>query len=248
MDCARIADDRIMERYLLRDLADAEREALEQHFFECDDCFTQIEALEAAQYILAADPSSRPPRQQNRTRTLTLAVAAVALIGLVAVLWWVLQPPPPRTASLSLELAELARIEAPHYEPVRLRGATDEAQQRFRSAMELYSAGDYLSAIPGLEEAAELDLTAPNISFYLGACYLLTGRNSDGVATLQHTVNLGDTPYLEEALILVAKARLVNGDVAGAERAFEEAAGLGGDFESEARDALTNLREVSGAQ
>jgi len=252
MDCTRFADDQIMERYLTNQLDDAEREAFEQHFFECDECFTQLEALQAAQKVLAAEPVSRALQiehpQRFRRWGWAVGAAAVVIIGLVAVLWWVMQPPVPGTASLSPVLAELAHIEAPYYEPVRLRGAQDEAQQSFRTAMEFYSADDLVSAIPGLEKAADLDPTAPNISFYLGSCYLLTGRTSEGVETIQHAIDLGDTPYLEEAFILVAKARLQNGDVAGAERAFEEAAGLGGDFELEARRALAKLREVSGVR
>jgi tetratricopeptide (TPR) repeat protein len=252
MYCARIADDQVTERYLLGQLDDAEQEAFEQHFFECDECFSELEALQAAQQVLAIEPVSRALQiehpQRLRTWGWAVAAAAVVVIGLVAVLWWVMQPPLHTTASLSPALAKLARIEAPAYEPVRLRGGQDEAQQRFRTAMELYTAGDYASAIPGLEEAANLDPNAPNISFFLGACYLLTGRTPEGIATLQHTVDLGDTPYLEEALILVAKARLKIDNIAGAQRAFEEAAALRGDFETEARDALGKLGEASQAR
>ena len=251
MDCARIVADQIMEKYLLDQLDDPEREQFENHFFECEECFARLEALQAAQRVLSEEPATtersivRPWR--SRSWRWAVAAAAVAVIGLSAVWWWLGSSPRPQTVSLSPELAELARITPPHYEPIRLRGASDVAQRRFRTAMEFYSAGDYASAIPGLEEAAELDPDAPNISFFLGACYLLTGRTSEGITELERTIALGDTPYLEEAFLLMAKGRLATGDRIGAENAFEEAAKMNGDLRIEARDALAKLREVSGS-
>jgi tetratricopeptide (TPR) repeat protein len=248
MACARITDEGIMGKYLLGQLGEAEQEEFEKHFFECEECFRELEALQAAQQVLASEPISRALQIQRPQRFKTwgwaVAAAAVVVIGLVALLWWVMQPPIPRTASLSPELAELARIEPPFYEALRLRGTQDDAQRRFKTAMEFYSAGDYASAIPGLEEAAELDPTAPNVSFFLGASYLLADRTSEGILLMQDTVDLGDTPFLEEALVLLAKGRLATGDVVGAEVALAEAVGLRGEFESEARDVLTKLREV----
>jgi tetratricopeptide (TPR) repeat protein len=245
MDCVRITDELVMEKYLLGNLSDAERDAFEQHFFECDECFVRLEGLQAAQRVLAAEPISRAfqiaPPQRLRTWGWAVAAAAVVVVGLVAILWWVMRPPFPRTASLSPALAELARIEPPSYEPVRLRGAQDQAQQLFRSAMESYTARDYASAVPGLEEAAELDPSAPNISFYLGACYLLTDRTSRGIDELERTVELGDTPYLEEALLLLAKGQIRQRDLNGARTALERVLLLNGDLESEASDLLERL-------
>jgi tetratricopeptide (TPR) repeat protein len=252
MDCVRITDELVMEKYLLGNLSDSEREAFEQHFFECDECFARLEALQAAQQALAARPVSRAFQiehpQRIRTWGWPVAAAALVVIGLVAVLWWVMRPPFPRTAALSPALLQLTQIEPPSYEPVRLRGAQDEAQQRFRTAMEFYSAGDYASAIPGLDEAAGLDPNAPNISFYLGACYLLEGRTSEGIESLQHTVDLGDTPYLEEALLLLAKARIRQRDLDAARAALERVVSLEGDFASEANDMLERLRGAAPAR
>ena len=245
MDCVRITDELVMEKYLLGNLSESEREAFEQHFFECDECFARLEALQAAQQALAARPVSRAFQiehpQRIRTWGWPVAAAALVVIGLVAVLWWLMRPPFPRTAALSPALAELARIGPPSYEPVRLRGAQDEAQQRFRTAMEFYLTDDYASAIPGLEEAVDLDPNAPNISFYLGACYLLEGQTSEGIGSLQHTIDLGDTPYLEEALLLLAKARIRQRDSSGARATLERVESLEGDLRTEANTLIRRL-------
>jgi tetratricopeptide (TPR) repeat protein len=109
--------------------------------------------------------------------------------------------------------------------------------------MELYPDGDYVSAIPGLEKAMELDPTATNISFFLGACYLLTGRTSEGIETLQHTVALGDTVFLEEAHLLLAKAHLHRGEFETARTELETVIGLGGDVAPEAQVILDEFSE-----
>ena len=249
MDCVRITDELVMEKYLLGNLGDSEREAFEQHFFECDECFARLEALQGARQVLAAEPISRAFQigrpQRLRTWGWPVAAAAVVVIGLIALLWWVMRPQLPRMASLSPALAELARIEPPIYEPVRLRGAQDEAQRRFRTAMEFYSTGDYASAIPGLEEAANLDPSAANISFYLGASYLLTDRTAKGIAELDRTVELGDTPYLEEALLLLAKGHLTSGDISQSRTDLRRVVELNGDLSDQ---ALAMLELVEGAR
>ena len=149
----------------------------------------------------------------------------------------------PLASEISTVPVELARFDPPDYTPIRLRGDTDKAQQRFRSAMELYSAGDYVSAIPGLKEAAELDPTAPNISFFLGACYVLTDRTSDAINTLENTIALGDTVFLEEAHLLLAKAHLNRGESDAARTELETVIGLGGDFAPEAQGILDEFSE-----
>jgi tetratricopeptide (TPR) repeat protein len=239
LDCERVQRDELIERYLAGVLDEAEREAFEEHFFECDRCLEELDTMRAAQQLLseaAADlpTEHRPPRSRKLWVFASGIAAALAVIGVSVTL---LTPKP----ELPAELLELAAIEAPSYTPIRLRGAADEAQQRFRTAMEFYSTGDYVSAIPGLEEAAELDPNAPNISFFLGASYLLTDRISEGIATLQHTVDLGDTPYLEEALLLLAQAHLGAGDIDKARDELGRVLELEGDFSEQARTMLELL-------
>jgi tetratricopeptide (TPR) repeat protein len=243
MNCAQVKNEDFSARYLLGELSEGEQVAFEEHFFECERCFEELETLRAVQAELVesedAVQAQVPTRGPRRIWFIAAGVAAALVaIGVAVQLFTPATTLPP-------ELLELARIEAPSYEAVRLRGAADEAQQRFRSAMESYSEGDYVSAIPGLEEAAKLDPTAPNISFFLGACYLLTGRDPDGINTLQHTVALGDTVFLEEAHLLLAKVYIHRGEFDVARIELESVIDLGGDFESEARALLAELsREV----
>jgi len=228
MDCALVENENLGERYLLGELSGEGRVAFEEHFFECEKCFEEFENLRAIQAELArsAEVIHAEIPQSNPRRMWFLAVGVAAALIAVGVGLQLLTPP----TELPPELVELARFEPPSYEPVRLRGAATEAQQRFRTAMEFYSTGDYVFAIPGLEEAANLDPKSPNISFFLGACYLLADRTSEGIEILQNNLALGDTVFLEEARRLLAKAHLRRGEFDAARSELEAVIDLGGDF------------------
>jgi tetratricopeptide (TPR) repeat protein len=246
VSCQRVSTDDLGERFLLGRLDQAEHEAVERHLFDCDECFAQLETLRAVQKRLERDREGAPglalrPRPAMRWWWWALASAAMVTIVVAALIMWAAVSTLPRIAELSAELAELARIEPPYYEAIRLRGVYDQAQQTFRTAMESYAAGDYAAAAPGLEEAADLDPSSPNISFFLGACYLLTERIPEGITELEHTVSLGDTPFLEESHLLLAKAHLQRGDLESARPHLNATIALEGDLAAEARSLLEQL-------
>jgi len=239
LDCRDVQERELLEGYLVGSLDEHEQEALEAHLFECDDCFREAETLRGIQGRLAELQHDVPriamkPRATIRWWWWALGAAAVMTLSVAALIWWTAATAPRQVAELSPELAALVRVEPPFYEPIRLRGASDQAQLRFRTAMENYASGDYASAIPALEEAARLDPDATNISFFLAACYLLTGRTSDGIVTLDHTIALGDTPFLEEALLLSAKANILSGHLDVARQHLKAVIELNGDLEDEA--------------
>jgi len=151
------------------------------------------------------------------------------------------KPAPPTAPSV----AELVRVTPPRYVPVTLRGPTDEAAKRFREAMQHYAKGKYGAAILGLRAAAELDPRAPNVQFFLGICYLLTGQIDTAIAELKKTVALGDSPYLEEAHFYLAKAFLRQGNVVAARNELKKTIELRGELESEAQKLLGQLQMLS---
>lgn len=239
MDCRDVREQGLLEGYLVGTLEERVQEEFEAHLFECDDCFHEAEALRGLQARLAELQHDIPrlamkPRATIKWWWWALGAAAVVTLSVAALIWWTAATVPQRVAELSPELAELVRIEPPFYEPIRLRGATSQAQARFRTAMEHYASGDYAAAIPGLEEAARLDPDAASISFFLGACYLRTGRTSEGIVTLDRTIALGDTPFLEEALLLSSKANIQAGRLDAARLHLKAVIELNGDFEDEA--------------
>ena len=253
-----------MDRFLLARLSQAERESFERHLFECPECAEELEALETIQAALrkvSVEPDARVPW---RSRWLVAAVAAAACVAAVAFGLWLLAPrpqtvargfpapePPPSPApvvpgtapSVSPDLLALAEIRPPAYDPTVLRGGADDADSDFRKAMEAYRRSDYAAAIPGLRSAAQRAPGDPRPAFYLGACQLLIGDVDRGVSTLEGVVALGDTPRLEEAHLLLAKAHIGRGERERARDELRSALAVQGDFEGEARRLLQALDE-----
>ena len=247
MDCAKVQAEGIAERYLLGELAEAEQETFEEHLVACTTCCEELAGLcalkaelERSRKQIVAEAGARP--SPWRRPWLLAAAAAVLAVAAGFGVWMRFQPASSRTP----ELAELAAFEPPTYAPVRLRGSEDDAARRFREAMELYSRGDWRGALPGLRAAAALDPEAPHIAFYLGACALLAGETHEAINQLQRTVDLGDTPFLEESLYYLAKAQVRAGNIIAARDALGKLIVLNGDRSEEAQRLLDRLDALGG--
>jgi tetratricopeptide (TPR) repeat protein len=265
MHCEQIVREGFSEKYVSGELGEADREAYELHYFECERCSNELEAL----VLLRAELERSAPRagyvaaRARHQSRLWLTLAAAAVIALaVAVFQWQRAPEPeaivsestpaeampaaPEAASVDriAVLARLAEVRAPMYRPPTLRSTPSPPVRRFREAMELYARGDYREAVPGLEEARALDATLPQVPFFLGACRLMTGEVDRAIDAWRAVIELGESAYLEESRFYLAKALLRKGDVAGARAELEATVALAGDREGEARDLLRQLQDV----
>jgi tetratricopeptide (TPR) repeat protein len=253
MECAQIKREEVVERYLTGSLGPQERESFEEHYFACEQCFAALQAHRALQAELSASaPQIRAMPAPNPTAwrwTAAMATAAVVILAVLGIRWGTkpdLSPSAPPTQTMQPgpagpSLAELARFDPPTYTPAVLRGAQDEPMRKFRVAMKHYQQGEYARAITGLREAAKLNPKDAGALFFLGVSYLLSGQTDEGIAVLQQSVALGETPYLEEAHYYLAKAFLRKDDLAAARRELEEVVRLEGDREDEARRLLQQL-------
>jgi tetratricopeptide (TPR) repeat protein len=289
MRCERVAEEFVAERYLRGELAEAESEAFERHYFECTRCFGDLETLRAiGQALGQRAPGTQPlPATRARWHPWMWAAAAAVVASVGAALYWSLAsgtvrpdaaagelrrgqelPPgtPPAgpapssaiaskveapaaqtgpTAQSQAALATLTLVQPPPYTPVLLRGARDEATRQFRAAMQHYVQGEFDKAKSGLESAARLDPAAPEVAFFLGVCALLTDQPGLAIQQLRRTIAVGDSPYLEEAHLFLAKALLKEGDFDSAAAELEETIRLRGDREREARHLLERLEELT---
>lgn len=273
MDCAMVDREELLERYVMGRLSEEDRTAFEEHYFDCDRCFGELQALQAIRGELR-----RPGVEVLGTTTpaarswiLAAGLAAALLLGVAGLLWLrpisrpeqtrATQTPPPAppaaaspgspqleqqkpSAIPATALEQLARVEPPPYEPLRLRGAADEATERFQRGMEHYRKGDYARAADDLRAAAELDPDAAHIHFFLGASQLILRQDEAAIDRLRATIALGDSPYLEEAHLYLAKALLRRKDLVAAEIELKKVVQLGGSVSSEAKRLLTELAKL----
>jgi TolA-binding protein len=266
MNCNEVEEREILESYLLDRLSEPEREEFEKHYFECASCFSQLQTRLAVQAELQRQPAM-PARARGASFRLGWAWApafvTVALL-LAAGIWWysaqkqqpaqqvsvsppktsqeisVPTPPPP---SVAPPLEELARVEPPPYSEIVLRGAEEEGQEAFRTAMKNYSKEDFVKAIPGLRAAVKASPQTASFNFYLGACYLLTGQTDPAIVTFRKIISLRDNAYSEPAHFYLAKAYLKKKEVSTAEEELQKTVQLHGSRETEAGEILRQLRK-----
>lgn len=268
MDCARVAQEEILEGYLLGRLSEEEREAFEEHYFGCEHCFDELRTVRAARDELArlgVDADSGTHAFFDWKAVAGFATAAILIIGLALSLREPSSPPretsiaptstPPQTTRTETQppaantpaastVEQLARVEAAPYQPVPLRGPLDEATQHFRRGMEAYHNADYAKAIDELRAARELDPNAAHISFFLGVSDLMVGRDDAAITALRATIALGDSPYLEEAHFYLAKGFLRRKDLDAAATQLKQVIRLRGSESEEARRLLAEIERL----
>ena len=266
MDCDRVAREDILENYLGDRLSPDDREAFEQHYFECARCFDDLRLLESIRTALrpAARSSALPTRQRLTWLAPAAGLAAAIVLASAVALWRGREisvappeaganrtvseipapnPTPPPPAAPRPSLQELARVEPAPYEPLTFRSASADVAA-FRRGMERYRQADYRGAIVDLRAAQELDPDAPHVHFFLGVSHLLLGEDTDAVEQLRRTIALGDSPYLEEAHLYLAKAFLRQKDLDAAEQQLRELIALGGPGIEEARRLAAEVRRL----
>ena len=251
MDCDQIEREEIIEKYLTGRLDRAGQEEFEAHYFSCSKCLQKLQVSRLLQEKLWEKGSEilsraqKSPRVWIRRRAWAYSAAAAVLIIAAAALWWQFGRPgrmPAGKMETPSLLLMLARIEPPLYVPPALRGAADEATERFRMGMKQYQEGHYGVAIPDLQAAAKLNPQAAHIRFFLGICLLLAGQTDAGIEELQKTIALGDSVYLEEAHFYLAKAYLAKDDVGGAKDELNWVLERGGSLKEEAAQILAQLQ------
>jgi tetratricopeptide (TPR) repeat protein len=273
MDCARVAREETAERYVAGGLSDEDRDAFEEHYFECARCFDELQAVRAIQAELQRSSTRHEPRTGRSFIRWDPAAAglAAALVLAVGMVMWMRLPQPSRAPELTAteppsrgqtadtppppqqpdgavtpgpSLELLARVDPPRYEPPTLRDVPDEATARFLRGMERYRKAEYAAAVEDLRRAAESDPDAAHIRFFLGVTHLMLGHDADAIDRLQATIALGDSAYLEEAHWYLAKAFLRRKDLGAAEAELKKLIQLRGSASDAAGRLLAQIEQL----
>jgi tetratricopeptide (TPR) repeat protein len=269
MDCDRASREEIFENYLTDRLSEEDRAAFEEHYFGCPRCFDELQTLQAIREELRDGAEFEDNAGRTVPRWAQAAGLAAAVVLAAGTMLW-MRPsvpsgvqnetaapvqsqaesprrPPPQESERAVpepSLEQLARIQPPPYQPIRLRGVPDEATARFQKGMERYRKADYAGAVAELRGAAELDPEASHIRFFLGICHLMVSEDDAGIERLQATIGLGDSPYLEEAHLYLAKAFLRRKDFGAAEAQLKALIQLRGSKSAEAGRLLTQIQKL----
>ena len=254
MNCSEVSAADMAARYVGVHLSDAETEAYEGHYFECDACFRELEILRAAGKVLAADAVPAGLARKPAALPRWLAIAAALLAATTVALWLngnrgtvpdearslpspgiAASPSPAIDTAREAELVRMARFDPPAWDPPRLRNTTAADRAAFDRAMADYRKGDLAGAVPALEDFQRRYPADVRSAFYLGVSLLATGRTDDAVRQLERVRAAADPAYEEEAHYLLAKAEIRRGDLPAAVAALDRTIALEGDRLGEAR-------------
>ena len=254
MTCSSVEQGDIIERYLRPGtLSEAEAEAFELHYFACQNCFELLEAARAARSALAQRPArlgAMPPRP-NPSRWIAIAAGIlVASTGIWFIRRQTTEPAQVATQVITArpavtlpkaDLTELARYDAPSYQPAALRGQNSAAQAAFTEAMQSYLQADYSTAAQKLRAVTAAYPGYTPAHFFLGASELLLKHGGSAIAEMNRVVEDRDSSFQEEAHWAIAKSLFLANDTAGARIQLNDIAAGGGDLAPKAKDLMRKL-------
>jgi hypothetical protein len=263
-NCNETLVDRCLERYIQGNLPEHEAREFEEHFFDCPECLSQVEAIQAVTAELARHPvkiAKAPIPWPARAGGL-VAIAAMLLIGILGYRAFLPKPaqpavavspkpvpvspqtpssPQPASPSQTVNaLSQLADLTLPAFRAPSLRGESENLY--FEDGMKAYSAHDCQGAEKALSQVPAQDQEALAAQFYRGVCQMHDGELAAAQETLRKVDAAGDSPQQEAALYYLAQVALVREDSTTARHYLARTIGLHGDFERRARLELNKVK------
>jgi tetratricopeptide (TPR) repeat protein len=259
LTCDDIERDEIAEAYVLGRLPEQASSEFESHYFECPRCLAQVELLESTRTHLLTGPHAAAGVRRFPRVIGAVAAAAVVVIAVGVIRQFSSEPvsapaappasnielpgtPPSAAPAASIDLRALGAIVPPRFDAPRLRVSPTASRRAFLQAMEFYQRGDCQQAAGGLLAAVEQDPKSIPAHFFLAICSLQLDRDAQAADHLKIVVQLGESPYFEDAHFFLAKAHIRQGDLASARKELQAVVALEGDRRAEASNLLTQIR------
>lgn len=250
MTCSTVQKDDLVERYLNGKLSGAEREAFEDHYFNCAPCFQELEATRSVRPVLKEISASPALRKPAKKRMWFVAAAAIAAT-LVLVITVIFKPGshtlPPKVeiaarvpAQPAAPLLALNEIQPPPFVVNQLRGnESDPAKQAFRDAMEAYPIREWTRTTQALTGVLSTYPDSGDAIYFRAICLLLSGSATKALPEFDRVIALGTaTPYEEEARFYRAQALLVDSNASAARAELARVIKMHGEYEAQARALL----------
>lgn len=263
--------DYYIDGYIRGTLSETEKEAFEEHFFECDECFRELSIRGALKTyldtsldkgylreLLGSIGETQGDRQEkkqsgniikpkwHRSSKKKLLVAATIFVVIAAPLIYSVHlriRGPNNITNQSVESTGYQNLLA-IAPPVYIgsnRAPASDNEATFNRAMNLFAQKKYAEAASLLDRIKEDKKLKPKVDFYLGVSYYFLDKTDDAVALLKTALN--EKPSEIRAWYL-AHALLKKGKLSEAMEMFNRTASYKGKYEREAQtkaDALSKL-------
>ena len=256
-ECERTRSRELMDEYIRGELSEAQREAFEEHYFECDQCFEELQFREKVLGVIQergesifADYITKKKRMRE-----SLGSRFFRRIFPKAPLWrqgWVYAVV--TTAIILILIPLLSNIFAPNkYEHLAdikpypflltgLRSGATEGERLFQEGMRFYTDGEYTQSALFLEKAVALNPGKVLTYFFLGVSLLMEDNTGRAIRYLEKaTVAQPDSEIFHWYL---GQAYLKKGDGEKARKTLERVRDLDGDYRIRAEALIRKIEEI----
>lgn len=261
-NCTNPKINELIEAYQADLLTETERQQVDAHLLECDECFQKVYEMNEVFDLLEQIPEAfskalapKPPPWFVRIRNFIAnliedignlfklpTVKILVPVAIAAALLLIILKP-----ATEIDYSDLAIFEKAPYFQVREAVENTETQRIFAEGMNLYQNAKYNEAIPYLEKYSKMDSTDAFGHFYLGVASGLTGQYEESLIELNKATHLAQE---HEQLILrrrcqwyLGNACLKLNQVDPAVTAFEALAAYEDIYYKEAQLKLKQIRE-----
>jgi len=260
-DCNGGPADRYLEPYLRNTLPEAEARQFEEHYYGCEVCLAQLEALEAVELKLGRQPRKAPGvlLYWPTAAYAATAIAAMLLIGFfswrsmtvmpalnqqartqaTAPIQGPQSPAPAAAPSVPPLLHQLADLNFPVFRLSNVRG--EKVNPALQEGMRAYARHDCPATVRALSQVTDQAPEAPMARLYSGVCLMHEGDLPRSAQTLKAATVAPGTPEQEAASYYLAQVALIRNDGSLARHYLILAISSHGDFEGRARGQLRQI-------
>jgi tetratricopeptide (TPR) repeat protein len=254
--CRKVRNIELMDDYLQARLSEADKEAFERHYFECDRCFEELKFREhlmqacrehgqvifsdvlrgrgaAGKGGLAGALARLFPGPLWTRKWIYAAAVSVIILMMMSTFF---------TFSGRNKYEHLAKIKPYPYLLSGLRNGASNGESLFQEGMRFYTNGDYNHASERLERVVALDSENVLAQFYLGVCSLMLEKPERAIRHLERASVT--EPDIEIFHWYLGQAYLKKGNGERALLEFERVRGLNGEFRTRAETLIGEIEKI----
>ena len=260
-ECSGAPAERYLEPYLRNTLPKAVAKKFEEHYYGCEVCLAQLEALEAVELKLGKRPRKALGILLHWPAAF-YAVGAIAEMLVVGLLLW--RPvtgrlsrkqeavahgsaplpiqqirPQAQAAPATPMLHQLADMNLPVFQIANLRG--QKVNPALVEGMNAYARHDCGTAVKALSDVKALDPYGPMARLYSGVCLMHDGKLERAAQTLKAAALVNGSPEQETAWYYLAQIALTDDDAIKARHYLALTISSHGDMEQRARGELKRI-------
>lgn len=222
-----------LDDYLTGNMPDEIKERVEEHYFQCDNCYMELKLREglAKKNFLVYLKAREKNRSWILKPILTFASFLIIFISTILII---------QQHRHSRLLEEISEFSPPTYHQSETRKPS--AASPFSRAMQYYEEKDYQKALK-LIKKIEVDEVNPQTIFFTGITYLINKEYKNAILQFDAIITMMNPAYFDEATYFRAIALLRLNQKKAALEELEHLANMFSPFASRANALINKIKE-----